>query len=244
VSRLIATPLATGRRPRRQTRRPEPRKGPYHHGNLKIALIKAGVDVLAKEGVAGLSIRRVAQKAGVSRAAPYAHFADKQALIAAISTEGYSRLFDAMERVAARHPNDPGAKLVEGAWAYLKFALDDPDHFKVTTSGAVEREKDYPALVEMSEKCFSLVLRIVEECQARGILRPGPADLVAVSVWSLMHGLISLVLENQIPHALRERLRIRELLVATLNQMTLTLLRDPAPERSLQRTNLRVGRSV
>ena len=216
MSRLVATP---------------PRKGAYHHGNLKNALIKAGVDLLAKEGVAGLSIRRVAQKAGVSRAAPYAHFADKQALIAAISTEGYSRLFDAMQRVAARHHDDPGAKLVEGAWAYLKFALDDPDHFKVTTSGAVEREKDYPALVEMSESCFSLVLRIVEECQARGILREGPADLVAVSVWSLMHGLISLVLENQIPHALRDRMSIRELLISTLNQITLTDLRDPAPER-------------
>jgi len=224
VSRLVATP---------------PRKGAYHHGNLKNALIKAGVDLLAKEGVAGLSIRRVAQKAGVSRAAPYAHFADKQALIAAISTEGYSRLFDAMERVADRHRDDPGAKLVDGAWAYLKFALDDPDHFKVTTSGAVEREKDYPALVEMSENCFSLVLRIVEECQACGILREGPADLVAVSVWSLMHGLISLVLENQIPHALRDRMSIRELLIATLNQITLADLRDPAPER---RRSSSVGR--
>jgi AcrR family transcriptional regulator len=208
-----------------------PKKGPYHHGNLKKALIEAGVDLLSEEGVAGLSLRRVAQKAGVSRTAPYAHFADKQALIAAISTEGYSRLFDAFQRVAERHEGNPGAKLVEGAWAYLKFALDDPDHFKVTTSGAVEREKDYPAFVEMSEKCFSLVLRIVEECQARGVLRPGPSDLVAVSVWSLMHGLISLVLENQIPHALRDRLSIRELLVSALNQITLLELRDPAPQR-------------
>jgi len=113
----------------------------------------------------------------------------------------------------------------------LKFALDDPDHFKVTTSGAVEREKDYPALVEMSGKCFSLLLRIVEECQACGLLRPGPPDLVAVSVWSLMHGLISLVLENQIPHSLSDRLSIRELLVSALNQITLMELCDPAPRR-------------
>jgi AcrR family transcriptional regulator len=207
------------------------RKGPYHHGNLKNALIKAGVDLLSKEGVAGLSLRRVAQRVGVSRAAPYAHFTDKQALIAAISTEGYRRLFEAFERVVDRHQGNPGAKLVEGAWVYVKFALDDPDHFKVTTSGAIEREKDYPAFVEMSGKCFSLVLRIVEECQARGVLRPGPADLLAVSVWSLMHGLISLVLENQIPHALRDRLSIRDLLISTLNQIALVELCDPAPER-------------
>ena len=216
VSRLAATPS---------------RKGPYHHGNLKNALIKAGVDLLSNEGVAGLTLRRVAQKAGVSHAAPYAHFADKQALIAEISTEGYRRLFEALERVADRHEGDPGAKIVEGAWAYVKFALDDPDHFKVTTSGAVEREKDYPAFVEMSGKCFSLLLHIVEECQARGVLRAGPSDLVAVSVWSLMHGLICLVLENQIPHALRDRMKIRELLIAALSQIALVALRDPAPGR-------------
>ena len=131
-----------------------------------------------------------------------------------------------MERVADRHRADPGARLVEGAWAYLKFALEDTDHFKVTTSGAVEREKDYPAFVAMSEKAFARVVRIVEDCQAQGILRPGPADLVAVPVWSLMHGLIWLVLENQIPTSLRGRLSIRQLLVASLNQITCVELCD------------------
>jgi AcrR family transcriptional regulator len=172
---LVAAPSSSSRRrPARKARGAQSRKGSYHHGNLKSALIEAGVDLLAKEGVGGLSIRRVAQKAGVSRAAPYAHFADKQALIAAISTEGYSRLLEAFEHVAARHDGDPGAKLIEGAWAYLKFALDDPDHFKVTTSGAIEREKDYPAFVEMSGKCFSRVVGIVEECQRAASCGRGP----------------------------------------------------------------------
>ena len=66
-----------------------PRKKSYHHGDLKNALIKAGADILSNEGVSALSLRKVARKAGVSHAAPYAHFTDKQALIAAISTEGY-----------------------------------------------------------------------------------------------------------------------------------------------------------
>ena len=61
-----------------------PRKKSYHHGDLKNALIKAGADILSKEGVSALSLRKVAHKAGVSHAAPYAHFADKQALIAAM----------------------------------------------------------------------------------------------------------------------------------------------------------------
>jgi AcrR family transcriptional regulator len=197
------------------------RKGaPYHHGDLKNALIEAGADILSQEGVAGLSLRKVASRAGVSHAAPYAHFADKQALIAAISTEGYRRLYDAIRAAADRHQGDPARQLVEGAWAYVKFALDDPGHFKVTMSGIVEKEQDYPAFVEMSQKSFALVRDIVRACQARGVLRPGPTDLAAVGIWSLMHGLISLLLENLISRKIRDRLSVREMLIATLNQMT------------------------
>jgi AcrR family transcriptional regulator len=196
----------------------------YHHGDLKNALIQAGADILSSEGAAALSLRKVAQKAGVSHAAPYAHFADKLALIAAISTEGYRRLYQAISSAAERHEGDPAAQLVEGAWAYVKFSLDDTAQFKVTMSGVVEKEDDYPAYVEMSQKSFALLLKIVEACQARGILRPGPNDVVAVSVWSLVHGLVSLLLERQIPRSVRDRLSVRKILIATLNQIAIVEL--------------------
>lgn len=196
------------------------KKKPYHHGDLKNALIEAGVAILSEEGVQGLSLRKVAHRAGVSYAAPYAHFADKQALIAAISTEGYRRLYEILSATARRYEGDPAVQLVEGAWAYVQFALEDTAHFKVTMSGVVEKEQDYPAFVEMSQKSFALVLEIVGACQGRGILRAAPTDLVAVSVWSLMHGLVSLLLENQISHTLRDRFSVREMLIAALNQIT------------------------
>src|SRR5689334_6137406 len=177
------------------TRRKKPA---YHHGDLKNALIEAGADILSKKGAAGLSLRKVAQKAGVSHAAPYAHFADKQALIAAISIEGYRKLYDAIEKATRKHEGDPAAQLAAGAWAYVKFALDDPDHFKVTMSAVLEKEKEYPAFVEISYKSFELVLEIVEACQEAGVLRKGPSDLITVGVWSLMHGFVSLLLEKQI----------------------------------------------
>lgn len=192
----------------------------YHHGDLKNALIEAGADILSTEGMSGLSLRKVAQRAGVSHTAPYAHFADKQALIAAISTEGYRRLYDAISEAAARHQGEPGAQLLEGAWAYVEFARNDPAHFKVTMSGVVERQKEYPALVEMSQKSFALVAEIVEACQGARVLAPGPVDLVAVSVWSLIHGFVSLLLEDQISHTVLERFSVREMLVAALNQIT------------------------
>ena len=197
-----------------------PRKN-YHHGDLKNALIKAGINILAKDGVAGLSLRKVASKAGVSHAAPYAHFADKQALIAAISTEGYRRLYEHIQAAIAGYAGDPLRQLVEAAWAYVDFVLTDPAHFKITFSGVIEKEKEHPAFVEMSQKSFKEVVMIVEACQAQGVLEAGPSDLVAVSVWSLVHGFASLILEDQVSHSLLDRMSVREMLVFSLNQITL-----------------------
>jgi AcrR family transcriptional regulator len=196
----------------------------YHHGDLKNALIEAGAEILSKEGVNGLSLRKVASKAGVSHAAPYAHFPDKQTLIAAISTEGYRMLYERIEAAVQRSGGDPARELVEAAWAYVSFAISDPAHFKVTISGVVEKEKEYPAFVEMSKKTFGLVVRIVGDCQAAGILKPGPADVSAVSVWSIVHGIATLLIEDQISHTVLDRMTVRELLLFALNQVSLVEL--------------------
>jgi AcrR family transcriptional regulator len=201
-----------------------PRKKSYHHGDLKNALIKAGADILSKEGVSALSLRKVAHKAGVSHAAPYAHFADKQALIAAISTEGYKKLYEKIAQVAGQYQADPLRRLVEASWAYVQFALDEPDQFKVTLSGMIEKEQDYPAFVETARQTFSLVVDIVAQCQQAGILRTGPDDLAAVSAWSLIHGFVTLLLENQVSHTVLDRYGVREMFIFTLNQITLVEL--------------------
>jgi AcrR family transcriptional regulator len=196
-----------------------PRKN-YHHGDLKNALIKAGMEIISKEGLAGLSLRKVARKAGVSHAAPYAHFADKQALIAAISTEGYHRLYDQLTATVAAYEGDPQRILVEAGWSYVQFALNDSQRFKVMFSGILEQEKDYPEFREMALKSFELLVTLVKGCQADGLLAPGPADMVAVRLWSVVHGFILLLLEGQISHTLLDRMSIRELLIFMLNEIT------------------------
>src|SRR5690606_40336723 len=112
----------------------------YHHGDLKNALIKAGVEILAKEGIGKLSLRKVALKAGVSHTGPYSHFADKQALIAAISTEGFQRLSKALDSTSKAHPNSPKKQLFESAQVYTKFALKKEDIFKIMFSSVLETE--------------------------------------------------------------------------------------------------------
>ncbi len=196
-----------------------PKKKTYHHGDLKNALINAGVEILAKDGVSGLSLRKVASKAGVSHTAPYSHFADKQALIAAISTEGFRQLYERVEAVAEKYKTRPSRQLVEVAWSYVQFAMDDRDRFKVMFSGVLEKEKEYPEFVVESQKNFQLVKMIVEANQAAGVLRSGPSDLMALSAWGIIHGFIMLLLEGQISHRVLEQKSLRELVEFQLGQI-------------------------
>jgi AcrR family transcriptional regulator len=197
----------------------------YHHGDLKNALIQAGVKILAREGVSGLSLRKVAKQAGVSHAAPYSHFADKQALIAAISTEGFKQLHTQIEDISSVNKTNPAALLVETAWAYMQFALNEPDRFKLMFSSVLEKEKEYPDFVEYSQKNFSQIVEVVKICQFAEILHAGPAEITAVGVWSTVHGLIMLILEGQIPHSMLDQFGMKEMLIFTLNQLTLVELR-------------------
>jgi AcrR family transcriptional regulator len=195
------------------------KKKNYHHGDLKNALIQAGVEILAKDGVSGLSLRKVALKAGVSHSAPYAHFVDKQALIAAISTEGFRQLYERVSAVTTKYKSQPTKQLIEVAWAYVQFAMDDPDRFKVMFSAVLEKEKEYPEFVAESQRNFQLVKMIVEANQASAQLRSGPSELVALSAWGIVHGFVMLLLEGQIPHAVLDQMKLRELLEFQLSQI-------------------------
>lgn len=193
----------------------------YHHGDLKNTLIQAGIEILAEEGVGGLSLRKVAQKAGVSHNAPYFHFADKQALIAAISTEGYRTLYEQLVLIRETYKADARRQLVEAAFMYLRFAQNKPAHFKVTFSNAVEREEAYPDLVAMADNLLGELIKIVDACQKANILHPAPVGAMAVSVWSAVHGFTSLFIDGQSMH---ERLKVApvdQLLIFTLNQFTI-----------------------
>ena len=190
----------------------------YHHGDLKNALITAGVEILAKEGVSGLSLRKVAQHAGVSHSAPYAHFPDKQSLIAAISTEGFTQLYTELEAAISPYAKNPKKQLLEGVKAYIRFAEKNTDTFKIMFSGVLEKEKDYPSFVEISSKTFKLVVEVVQACQSAGILPTAPADLMAVSVWGQVHGIVSLALEGQVSHTVLDRHTIQDLVLFSIEQ--------------------------
>jgi AcrR family transcriptional regulator len=193
----------------------------YHHGDLKNALIAAGVEILAHEGIGSLSLRSVARRAGVSHSAPYAHFADKQALIAAISTEGFRRLYAQLEAAIQAEASNPARQLTACGKAYLRFATNEHDIFKIMFSGMLEQEKEFSDFVGISQATFNLLVNMVKACQEAGVLRPAPADLMAITIWSQVHGLVSLGLEKQISHKQLDQYHLEEILIFTLNQFSL-----------------------
>ena len=192
----------------------------YHHGDLKNALIQAGIEILAKEGVSGLSLRKVASRAGVSHSAPYSHFKDKQSLIAAITTESFRQLYEELKEAIAPFSSDPKRQLTAGSLAYAQFALDHTDMFKIMFSGVLEKEKDYPAYVEATRQTFGQVVQVIQACQDAGVLRPAPPEVMAVSVWGQVHGIVSLALEGQISHTVLDRHSVRELVSLAVDQFT------------------------
>ena len=200
----------------RSTGRKPPSRKHYHHGDLKNALIRAGAEILATEGAAALTLRRAAQRAGVSHSAPYAHFADKHALVAAISTEGLRTLDGRIADAMARHGDDPLRRIAEMAWATVRFALEQPDQYRVTFSSVIEEESAYPDYVETAHQSFDALVQAVRSGQEAGAIPPGPADVTAVGLWSLVHGFASLLVNHQLPSRVVSRTSARELLFCSL----------------------------
>lgn len=190
----------------------------YHHGDLKNALIQAGIEILAEEGVGGLSLRKAARRAGVSHAAPYAHFADKQALIAAIAADGHEKINERLNAVLLQHADDPLRQLLGAVRAYVQFGLEAPDHYKITFSGAIQDEHGHPEFVETSQRNMQVLKDIVERCRAAGILEPRGQDteLQAVGMWGVIHGLVTLWIQGQLPGSLMKRVSPAELVIAAL----------------------------
>ena len=108
-------------------------KRPYHHGDLRAALMTAALSLIDQHGVKGLALSDAAHLAGVSVAAPYRHFKDKEALLAEIAAEGFTLFRDALARAAQSHPEDKVKRLVEMGVAYVDFALHHRSHFKVSS---------------------------------------------------------------------------------------------------------------
>jgi AcrR family transcriptional regulator len=171
----------------------------YHHGNLRRALLDAASEVLRERGVDGLTIRGVARRAGVSHTAPYHHFPDKGALVSALAVESFER-FTATFREVADATAAAGGSHVDGVRAlgaaYVRFAFEDPERFKLMWRPELRTVGDDSPVDEAGLASYQVLIDEIAAGQRAGEVREGDAGLLSLAAWSVVHGLSTLIVDG------------------------------------------------
>jgi AcrR family transcriptional regulator len=177
-----------------------PVQRPYHHGNLRKALLDAGVALIGEVGPKGFTIREVARRAGVSHNAPYRHFRDKDELLKAIAVEGFERLTAAMKKrsVAGARAAD---RLRLCGCGYVDFALRWPQHFLVMFDLP---SRGLPGPDTVGENAFRTLLGFIIESQKEGALPEGDPHPLALMAWSIVHGIAKLAISGNLPYTSKQ----------------------------------------
>jgi AcrR family transcriptional regulator len=178
---------------------------PYHHGDLPAALLAAVQGAVAEHGVSGVSLRDVARRAGVSHSAPAHHFGSKAGLLTAFATAGYQLLAEVViKELAAAGAADGPAELAAIGRGYVRFAVGHPAHFEVMFRLDALNPGD-AEFTAASEAAYGLLTATIERCRAAGRLHGRSPELVAVSAWSLVHGLSALWISGRLSERIAEQ---------------------------------------
>lgn len=178
------------------------RKASYHHGDLRRALMDAALATVAEGGVASLSLREAARRAGVSSAAPYHHFASVDALVGALCEEGAAGLAAAMREGIARAGDDPRARMMEMGRGYVRYAAAHPAHFRLMFSVPSPEEMSRPTASPGEASAFALMLDGIHGLQAAGLAPKGSPAPLALMAWASVHGLASLLIDGPLANGL------------------------------------------
>jgi AcrR family transcriptional regulator len=216
-------------------------KRPYHHGDLRQALVRSALEILSQAGVGGLSLRAAARRARVSAMAPYRHFADKEALLAAVAEYGFRELAARLTTAAATAA-DPRAGLAALGVAHVLFACDQPSLFKLMFGPMIEKKTGHPALDEAANACFNALRQAVEA--AKFFDRDSDASDVSLACWSLVHGLSALIVDGKLAEY---DIGAAEAVATRLTRLlsdSLAALRDRRPPSNRKEHALRRRRSA
>jgi AcrR family transcriptional regulator len=173
------------------------KKTAYHHGNLKQTLVDLAGTLLETEGLAQLSLRRLARAAGVSQTAPYGHFTDKTALLAAVATSGFQQLSQRMQEEVS-DITEPGPQLHALAQGYVGFALSHPALFRLMFGAELGDFSAHSELQAAAAASYHMLETTVAACLTASAASSAKPGLGTVSAWALVHGLATLMLDGKI----------------------------------------------
>jgi len=196
---------------------------PYHHGDLRRALLDEAVRTIQTHGVEHLTLRSVGERLGVSRSALYRHFADKQSLLATVGKEGFRMLRQAIADAWEQNGRGRIGFQAMGK-AYVQFAVAHPSHYRVMFGRFIESAAKDDHFLTEAKAAFQVLVDALVEQQSSGDIRRDDAVLMGRFVWALVHGTAMLVIDGQLPEAAqREALEqyAFERLYASIRQETL-----------------------
>ncbi len=171
----------------------------YHHGNLKQVLIDTAVEIISEMGAKELSLRKIAQKAGVSHAAPYRHFKDKNAILSSVAKQGFSLMLERTQKNIAKSPGDELDHFAIIGLSYIEFAIDYPSHYRVMFGTRMENSYFKDEFKPKSIPVFKLLRDTIMDCQEKGLLKDGDLNQMAMAAWSIVHGFAMLRIDHHIP---------------------------------------------
>jgi AcrR family transcriptional regulator len=166
-------------------------------GSLRETLVDAAAALIARQGPQGFSLREVARRARVSEAAPYWHFADREALLAAVAERGFVAMERWMLDVRAKTAG-PRQRLRALGVGYVRFGLANPAYLRVMFGSEVPDKAAHPSLKGASDRTFALLVQAITDGQAAGQIRRGDPVELAVAAWSLVHGLAALLVDGKL----------------------------------------------
>jgi AcrR family transcriptional regulator len=164
---------------------------PYHHGNLRTALLEQAARTVRQHGVDELSLRELARQVGVSHSAPRRHFADLQALHTALAEDGFVRLGDELRTAIERAGPDFAVRLRAAAAAYIRFATSEAAMLELMF--ATKQHENTRTLHDATDLAFAPLLELIREGQAAGVLDQGNPERVGLLLFATVQGIAALV---------------------------------------------------
>lgn len=185
--------------PAKPKRRPPAAKR-YHHGDLRRALIDAALRLAEQGGVEGISVREAARLAGVSPGAPFRHFETRDALMTAVAEEAQRRFRVEIDTVLAEAPaSDPLSRFRSFGLAYLRWAMRNPAHFEIISTGRYFNHDGAAALSRDNAELIAMIERLLEDALAQGQLRPSDLKTLKIAGRALVYGFARMNLDGHLP---------------------------------------------
>ena len=169
----------------------------YHHGDLRQVLLRSAKQLIAEAGIENLSLRRLAERAGVSRTAPYHHFSDKNDLLCAIAAAGFRR----RHQTAAAEFDDAGKTMLEKFHAYIngymQFAVDNPEEYELMFGRSIwKQQNSTEELRDVAYPCFQHQVDMMRCWQDCGVISGDNPLRTAQVIWSALHGIAKLFIDG------------------------------------------------